>query len=89
MPQTFAAEEAAPFGGLSTAVFRMKGLTVSLTEAGQRASRDWKAQQHGAVRYWIVPIASRQIRQVIGIRGLETGKAEVEFAWSWMPNKIR
>jgi hypothetical protein len=65
----------------------MKGLDISLTEAGRRESRNWKREQHGESAYWTIPIANRQLKQIIGFRSLEEGKAEVEFAWSWLPNR--
>lgn len=62
----------------------MKGLDVSLTEAGRRESRNWRWEQHGDGDYWTIPIASRQLKQIIGFRALEDGKTEVEFIWSWL-----
>jgi len=65
----------------------MKGLDVSLTDAGRRESRGWKREQHGGVDYWTLPIARRQLKQIVGLRVLADGKAEAEFTWSWLPNR--
>jgi hypothetical protein len=65
-----------------------KGLEVALTSAGKRESTNWKREDSGRATSWTVPIARRQLREILGVRALPDGTSEVEFMWSWAPNAV-
>lgn len=61
-------------------------VTATLTDAGRSASREW--QQSGGA--WVIPIAQRELVEVTGLTGGESGskEARAEYTWRWKPISI-
>ena len=64
-----------------------KGLDILLTDKGISESRSWKREETSNGVFWTMPIANRKLKEIIGIGPSENKKAEVEFSWSWIPNR--
>lgn len=61
-------------------------VTSSLTEKGRVASRQWQQVENG----WAIPIAKKEVVEVMGLTGGEgdSKTARAEYTWRWQPTEM-
>jgi hypothetical protein len=81
------------FGLIKIADDGSGGTVVTLTEKGQRESKNWKTfvppkAPSPDFRVYELPIGVRHLESVSAPRAAKDGRAEADFRWTWAPNEI-
>lgn len=58
---------------------------IKLTEAGKSESKNWKQNKENE---WQMPIATREVVEVIKIHYDKETPVGIEFSWTYIPNKV-
>jgi hypothetical protein len=81
------------FGLIKIADDGSGGTMVTLTDKGQRESKNWKTFVPAKApspdfRVYELPIGVRHLESVSAPRPAKDGRAEADFRWTWAPNEI-